>query len=351
MLRAIDGKIHHLKELQFIEEVLYKETLSPDNLYKEIKSYLTKNYDLAEKTEWTLEELKALDSHLGAYFSQKISESRAWLLRAYIVGRYLNYTDIARKTFNMAKLETLPKYVYEAAKEYGLSLEEAATLQQVLEKSAVNMTNTTDAAIGKVKKVMAENVQVRGNAKDVIEELRKLVSDDAGEINRDFKRLIATEANKCFNDGYISLLSEGDYVVGISMPDACESCLDLINGKVYRVRKEPVPDYSELEGEEYLKAANLYDKYIWVGKTNIGRSRYAKKKIDPSIGNKKDNLEERKHHELLTPTLPLHGECRCRYVTINPEYQWIDEGRIRLRVENENSWKKWYRKIQSEYPN
>jgi intein/homing endonuclease len=38
------------------------------------------------------------------------------------------------------------------------------------------------------------------------------------------------------------------------------------------------------------------------------------------------------------------GNCRCRWMTINPEYQYVDkDGQIHLRVEDEDSWQTWYK--------
>jgi hypothetical protein len=36
------------------------------------------------------------------------------------------------------------------------------------------------------------------------------------------------------------------------------------------------------------------------------------------------------------------GNCRCRWVHINPQYQYVKDGIIHLRVENGDEWQEWY---------
>lgn len=154
-----------------------------------------------------------------------------------------------------------------------------------------------------------------------------------------------TETNAMFNNGYLAMLKPGQYVVGVSMPDACDTCLELIDGKVYRVRGTPAEDYSNLDprSEKYIKLAEIWGNEVWVGKNNYGRSASARKRIDPTVGNKESNLREKHHHEHSMPACPNHSNCRCRWVHINPEYQYVNkENQIKLRVENEDEWEEWY---------
>jgi hypothetical protein len=349
MIRGIDGKILHLKELGFIEKTLYDEVLSPEKLYREIKKYLTGNYDLAKKQYWTIEELEEFDKHLGLFFEGRLAEAKGWLVRAYVTGRFLSLTDLSGADFKIGPVEELPKYIADAAKQYNLSLQEAKALQMAVENGASLMKNATADEIQQVKEALVETTKMRGNAKTVIEELRKLLSDEPGALNRDLKRLAVSETNAAFNDGYLGMLPEGAFVVGFSMPDACEVCLELISGKVYRVRKTAAPDYSGMTGEEKEKWMKVWELYVWPGKNNIGRSPHKHKRIDPSRGNTKENLREKEHHEFTMPALPLHPECRCRWVVININFQYVEGGRIRLRVENEDAWKIWHDEITELY--
>jgi hypothetical protein len=343
LISPLDGKILHLKELGMIEQILFEEVISPEDFYKELTSFLKKNYDLDSRAMFTTQELEQVDSFIKNYFTTKINEAKVWLLRAYVMGRYLAHTDLTGNIFRLGNLSSLPKYVTDAAKQYGLSIEEAMALQQAVEESAVLMTNTTQSTIQTVREALVENVKTRGDGKKLIGKLRELCKDDVGEINRNWKRTAITEANYIFNNGFISMQEEGAYVVGLSMPDACGFCAAEINGQVFKVRKDIPPDYTTMKGAEYEKWAKVWETEIWVGKNNYGRSTSNRKRIDKHRGNKEDNLREKEHHEHSMPVCPAHPECHCRWVGIKPEFMWIDEhGQMRARVEDEDKWQEWY---------
>lgn len=353
VLRGIDGKIQHLKELAFIEKMLYEEVISPVDYYDELGKYLRGNFDLGEKSYWTQQDLKKIDDFTNQFFSGRINESKVWLLRAYVIGRYLGLADFKGESFKAEMLSKLPKTIQEAMKKYGLSVEGANALKIAIEEGAANMSNTTANTIQAVRETIVESTKAHGNSSDVLDRLKKMMlkeGTELGELNRDWQRVAIHETNKIFNDGYLAAMNDGDFVVGISMPDACEYCMDLINGKVYRVRKEPAPDYSNMRGEEKEKWMRVWETEVWAGKTNMGRSTAKRKRINPLVGNKEDNLRYREHEELSMPTIPLHVICRCRYMRINPEFQWVDEDdRMRLRAEDESGWRKWRDILYREY--
>jgi hypothetical protein len=341
LISPIDGKILHLKELDLIERTLYK-VFSPDEFYSDLSEFLKKNFpDIPENKMLDKDQLKKVDSFIEQYFDNKIDISRAWILRAYVVGRLLEKSDTAGKVFDIANVANMPKTVLDAAKTYKLTIEEAKALEQALTDAASLMSNTQQNTIQTVRVQLTESI--KGNAgESFYDKLRESCTSDMGELNRDWKRVAVTETNSAFNNGYLAMLKEGDYVVGISMPDACEHCLEDINGKVYRVRKEPPPDYTKMTGAEYQKWADVWENEVWVGKNNFGRSTSKQKRIVPTIGNKKDNLREKHHHEFCMPALPYHPDCHCRWIKINPKYQYVQDGTIKMRVQDEDEWENWY---------
>lgn len=346
MLLGIDGKVLHLKELGFIEKMLFDEVLNPNEFYESFTQFLKDNHDLQRKEFFTTEELGRVDEFIRSYFVKRITDSKIWLLRAYVVGRFLAKSDVAGAAFNIEAVTKLPKFVQDAVKRYGLTLEEAKAMQQAIEEGASLMSNTSVNTMQTVRNVMAESLKKHGSGKSLLEELRHLITSDIGELNRDWMRVAITEANNIFNNGYLSLLKPGQFVIGISMPDACDSCLDQINGKVYKVRATPAEDYSELDpkSEKYRQLAEIWETEVWVGKNNYGRSSSRQKRLDPGKGNSKDNLRHKHHHEFTMPALPYHPYCRCRWILINEEYQYVNEdGQLKLRVEDEDAWEKWYK--------
>lgn len=353
MIKTIDGKIHHLKQLDFIERTLIGEILSPEDYYKELAKFFEDNFDLVKKEYWDKKDLEKIDKFTQQFFDKRIDEAKQWLVRAYVVGRFLGNSDAAGEIFNLEELSRLPKFVQDAAKKYGLSIEEAKALQRAIEEGAANMSNTTASSIQTVRNAMVESAKVKGDVGSTLKHLERLFirkGGEIGELNRDWMRVAIHETNIAFNEGYISNLNEGDFVMGISLPDACDYCLTDINGQVYRVRKDPVGDYSDLKGKEKKEAQWSWENEIWVGKSNYGRSPSKRKRINPLIGNKKDNLREKHHHEFSMPVIPAHISCRCRWIYINPEYQFIDEdGQLRLRVEDEDAHAEWYSALLNQF--
>ena len=346
MLRGIDGKILHLKELGFIEKQLAGELLSPEDFYNSLVMFLNENWDLANKMIFKTEDLRKVDEFLETYFSIGIDAGKVWLLRAYTIGRMLSLSDISATVFNIADVSRMPRYLIEAAQEYGLTLQEVKALEFAIEESAALMSNTTQSTIQTVRNIVVESVKKRGNAESLGGDIRSLVNE-AGELNRNWRRVAITETNSVFNNGYLSALSQGDWVVGVSMPDCCEHCDDEINGKVFKVRNEAPIDYMSLspESDEYKEIAKIWETEIWAGKNNYGRTFSKQKRIDSEIGNKPANLRAKEHHEHGMPATPAHPNCRCRWSYINPEAMYVDEDKqLRLRLENEAEWADWYAK-------
>lgn len=345
MLIGIDGKILHLKELGFIERMMFDKTLNPEDFYKQFAAFLTENYDLQRKQFFEVPELERIDAFIKTYFLPIIEETKVWLLRAYVVGRFLAKSDTTAQIFSIESVAKLPKFVQDAAKKYGLSIEEAKALHSAVNEGASLMSNTTVSTMQTVRSAIYESTKKHGDAKNLLKELRELIVDDIGELNRDWKRVAISETNAMFNNGYLAMIKPGEYVVGISMPDACDGCLELINGKVYKVRAHAPEAYSTLDprSAKYIELAEIWENEVWVGKNNFGRSNSRQKRIDPNTGNKKDNLREKHHHEHSMPACPQHPNCRCRWIRINPDYQYVNnDGQIKLRVENEDEWLEWY---------
>lgn len=342
MIKTIDGKIHHLKQLDFIERTLAGEVLSPEEFYKEFAKFLEKNFDLVKKTYWEKKDLEKLDEFTKGFFDGRIETAKQYLVRAYVVGRFLSTSDVAGQIFQIEELSKLPRFVQDAAKKYGLSLQEAKALQQAIEEGAANMSNTTASTIQTVRNAIVESTKVHGDAGTVLKNLERLFirkGGEVGELNRDWMNVAITETNRAFNEGYIANLREGDMVVGFSLPDACDSCMTDINGQVYRVRKDSVGDYSEMKGEEKKQAQWSWENEIWVGKSNYGRSPSKRKRINPLIGNKKDNLREKHHHEFSMPVIPYHPRCFQGNVEIYTEKGWqrFDELQKGIKVATINT--------------
>lgn len=344
MIVTIDGKVHHLAELDFIERLLYN-VFSPEEFYKDLIKFLneSKEIDLRSKTYLTYEEIKHVDGFIQNYFDKRIEEAKIYFLRAYIIGKLLAESDRLGGKFELGieRIKHLPKFIQDAAKKYHLTLEETEAMKQAVESGASLVSNVATTTQQTIKANLIESIQRNESYTKLEEKIRNLF-DEEGELNRDWRRIAITETNIAFANGYLSMMNEGEYVIGISMADACEHCLRDIHLKVYKVLSTPPADYSEMHGDEYNKHAEIYEKYVWAGKNNYGRSTSKRKRIDKTRGNAKDNLIEREHHELSMPAIPYHPNCRCRWVAFNPKLQYVENGEIKLKNENPEAHQRWY---------
>lgn len=329
MIKTIDGKIQHLRELEFIERHSGNR-LSAELYYQSLKEYFTKNKEIGEKPYLSLEEVIKIDDFTRDYFYKRIPEFQTSIIRAYVIGRLLAKSDNEAKIFNIELLSRMPQTVKQAIKEFKLTKEQGLQLQAIIEKAGVNITSTTAETIKLVKKALFDSVSQDEGISGAEKRIRESILEDEGELNRDWKRVVITEVNNSFNNGYLSKCKEGDWVIGISMPDCCNFCFENIKGKVFKVISKPA-------SEEDWK-----DK-VWVGKNNIHRSTAERKRINPNIGNKKSNLRVRAEIEKSAPSCPAHPYCRCRYGRFFADLEYIDEeGNIRLKYENQEAYQNWY---------
>ena len=201
LISSLDGKILHLKEMDFIERMLFNEALSPDEFYKELASFFKKN-NLGEKETFNVRDLESIDDFVKNYFNVRIEEIKTWLLRAYVLGRYLAKTDLAGTVFEIGRIDKLPKFVQDAAKAYNLSIEEALALQSAVEEGASLVTNTSVSTIETIRNVLIENIKRGGGTQSLLNNLHELITKDTGELNRDWMRV-------CFPAGTLIITKRG----------------------------------------------------------------------------------------------------------------------------------------------
>ncbi len=344
MILTIDGKLHHLKELDFIERQVY-DIIEPKEFYSSLRDFFVNSpdVDLRTKKYLTFEEVEHVDNFIKNYFFTKLPEINLWFIRAYVVGRLLAESDQQATIFSLEAFNALPKTVQEAVKQYDLTLTEAKALERAMATAGVDITNCTASTIQQVRQAVFQSIQNNEGVSGVLTRLQRMIVEDKAELNRDWTRVAIYEVNSAFSNGYLNTLQDGEYVYGISMPDACPHCLDMINGKIYRVTKTPPPDFANLTGEEFEKYKKIWETYVWEGKNNIGRSSSKQKRIDKEKGNTKDNLTSRAQAEMIMPAIPLHPYCRCRWIYFNPKFQWVDnDGNLRLAIEDREAHKQWY---------
>lgn len=304
---------------------------------------LRKAWDFSRDDFPTEQDLRHIDDLIETTLKISPSEAEAIAIRGILVGRILQAVDrgitpkVSIQIFNR-----LPETVKEVMDRFGLSELEALAYEQARLRAA-SMIRLDEPVKRSMRDLVQEGIANRwGTSKFISKYLERFA-----ELNRDARRIAITEAGFASANGYIARLEPGTFVVGQSAPDACPWCRKHIHGKVLKVvhPNEAPGDYSDLEGKpEYFKLHKRWEREVWVGKTNYGRSLSKRKRMPDG------SLVERPLHEQAVPVIPAHPHCRCSWQVINPETMYVDEkGKIHFASKDVEAWKAFVRKIRREF--
>ena len=287
----------------------------------------------------TVEDLKKIDKFVREFFEGKLPTAELWVVRGFVIGKMLEQQERqpVKAAIDIAKL---PATVRAAAKEYSLTVREVRALEYVNLNGAKHLTDASLDTIKTAQQVVFEGIKKRATIREIRESLEQAFMNDEAEVNRNWKRVAIHEVNSAFNQAYLAQQKPGEWVMGMSLPDRCDACGKLIDGKVYPIIPETkIRGYSGLSGKDREEQEFFWENAVWLGKNNIARS-WSKRKRTTEEG--ETVLKDRKHDELYMPTIPLHIYCRCRWVKINPGLQYVKDGEMKMKVQDPAAWKKWY---------
>jgi hypothetical protein len=179
----------------------------------------------------------------------------------------------AQKAFKFSKLDAIMEYGNARCAEQVVGL--AASARQRLKKAIMEHT---------YKRMTGDPIATR-------QDLQQKLLDEFATLNRDWRRIALTEAGENANQGMLATLTPGSRVKRIEQyKGACPFC-KRIDGAVMEVVPADAPDKDG-------------DKQVWPGKTNIGRSSAARKRVG-------DELVERLPSEMWwIPAGTVHPHCR-----------------------------------------
>ena len=124
------------------------------------------------------------------------------------------------------------------------------------------------------------------------------------QLNRDWRMIAVTETAQNHNNAFLFGREPSSFVGGQSYPDACAWCRANTHGKTLKVVEPPT---------DPLQRPDRCTQ-IWAGKSSFGRyqSPWSREgyKRGPS--------------ELRAPAAIAHPNCRCWWVSFDPEYQYVD---------------------------
>lgn len=206
-------------------------------------------------------------------------------------------------------LAGMPRTAADAVKRFGITPQLAREVEIAKEFTGLYVQGFADHMRG----VLTQQIVNATRARMDQGELARRLFDTFAGFNRDWRLIAVTETNQNHNNGVLAGVADGEYVVGQSYPDACRWCKENIHGRVMRKVAAPAGPRDRRD----------WDKEIWVGKSNFGRSQHPLDRTG----------RVRKDHELWKPAPIGHPGCRCYWEPFFPDVQYVNkEGFVRLKA-------------------
>jgi len=316
---------HTYKPQAILEDIYYLYLAEP---MKSFQNAVLEKFNLGKRREtlvkampkYESDDIDLIDRLMKKYFpspekNKAIAEMVA--VRSHLLG-LIRAGESAALPFKLVDPRKLPKTVIEAMKKYRVKPDIARSMIFSKDFTGSLIQTQTDKVKEGTKRIILDGY--RNNY--ATGKIRQNLFQELGSDNRDWRRVALTEVSYGDSNGYIDALSQGEWVIGDSAPDACEHCLDMIHGKIYQKTDAP----------------GNWKTQIWVGKTNYGRyaAHYTKDPVSGKWVRRPDSM-------IWMPTIPLHPHCRCNWNKFFPESQWIDEkGYPRMKQEDSKKWEQWY---------
>jgi len=241
----------------------------------------------------TVEEQKRLDAALDKHLNRVRPHAEPYVVRSYLIGKLRKAAEVAGLRYeDVIELSTLPTSIAGAVNAGIIAPWERKALEAMEQVLASHITDISDSLKQDIRQMVLKdrmgNEEPRNTARRMFHRF--------GAANKDWRRIAVTESGFASEAAYLSKVGSGKHVIGIGLPGMCPECREKIHGKVYKV-VEPDADGKDWDAE------------VWAGKTNIGRSSSARKRvgIDPETG--RYILEPRPDHERTKPAIPLHASC------------------------------------------
>lgn len=228
-------------------------------------------------------------------------------VRGCIIGKILAEAERRGISWQSLLARQLPATVEVAQSTVGLTLADKFAIDYSRQHAAQYVGQMADDTMAAVRDQITQALQ----AKTPPKELSRQLFDRFSEANLDWRRIALTETATAVSNGYLASLPEWTLVVGDSAADACPWCRDHIHNRAFRSLPEPP---SPADGDQFSDAQS--QNYVWVGKTNIGRSRYPVAR----------DGTKRTTSELWHPCIPSHPHCRCRWRRLIESVETIQPG-------------------------
>lgn len=236
--------------------------------------------------KWTENQLKVMDWILDRNKPKWRELAERVVTKTGVLSKIKARLDREETDINQAKISELPETLEKAKRKImsitvegkeikidPLTKDEEKVLLANIERCGDKLKEVSKRQKEKIKEILKQAVVEKWSALRVSQELMKAT----GDHQRDWRTVAITELAMASTDAFIASQKDGLKVTVPALAGACKYCVQLLEGKTFILLKNPpatlTPEHAE--------------KYLWVGKTNYGRT--SKNYI---------------------PCIPLHPRCR-----------------------------------------
>lgn len=261
---------------------------------------------------WTKQQMQQLDSLLKQRLPTYAQTVEPFLVRAAFIGKLRSQAERDNLGILGAVLDRVPETIKASTKEGAklatrdnravevlpLTQQEQNILKAAEQQAASKITEVDQRTRAGIKQLVIRAKRERWSH----QQLAQALFDKYGELNRDWRRVAITELSYAVNDSYLADLKEGDEVYTPTIAGACKHCQRLLEGKSFTFLSAPPEKIDH----------NTEKNYVWVGKSNYGRSTAA-----------------------WVPCIPLHPQCRHTWQRKSKFYNMDESGKLKLKTTEE----------------
>lgn len=220
----------------------------------------------------------------GVDVSAAVGEALA--IRSYLIGMMRDAWERENAAALRTKIKNLPRTMTHAGRTFrmGEHIRNAVKVASLYAGDLIS--ELTDTTRHRVKRTILRGV----GTGQTQAQLGQALFDSFATQNRDWRRVAVTEAAMAANGGHLATCALGSFVIRRELPGACAGCRSF-DGFKARVVAPDDPDRD-------------WDRDVWIGKTNEGRS-FARRKRLPD-----GSLVERSPDEMAVICPVLHPNCR-----------------------------------------
>ncbi|EQM95174.1 hypothetical protein [Oxalobacter paraformigenes] len=311
---------------ELVKRVSEKGIAHLDNLKKDLLSWIGKTPTGPRMAKpvvgmvgrWTVNEMAAAYAYLSGIPKTAWKAEDYQLLVDYLVQRHfpdnpIQWADyIVKRSVMMGKIQAVSESVTEhQARQLLNHFSNGKIFETLGQMAGLNQTiidygiahcadliqSIEDSSRHQIKRIVLDHQKNLQLGIKPEQSLQTRLFDTFSQLNRDWRRIAVTEPGEMANQGFVASVAAGEKLRRVEQyHGACPFCRKW-DGKILTVVPPDKPDKD-------------WEKEIWIGKNNSGRSVSPYKRVD-------GKLVKRSANELLMPAAGLfHPHCRGMWLRV-----------------------------------